>query len=189
MASRARLSQRSAARLWWRAGCALVHCPSSKKRGGMERWTALARLTDAPGGPPRGRADLRKSGRRSPAIRGRRAFRRSIAAFSLLRWAALSETFAPSISQLLAGGRCTSGQSPNAARVRALRRLARGRRAGEGPELPGARHRRTAPVLRRILRFVPPSRRLMRAPLSERGEVENRTEEDQSQGLGLKYST
>src|SRR3954469_20255417 len=26
----------------------------------MERWTALARLTDAPGGSPRGRADLRK---------------------------------------------------------------------------------------------------------------------------------
>jgi hypothetical protein len=57
----------------------------------MERWTALARLTDAPGGPPRGRADLRKI---RPEITGpygdRRAFRRSIAAFSLLRRAALS---------------------------------------------------------------------------------------------------
>src|SRR4051812_28516988 len=57
-------------------GLRLGPFPLEKARG-MERWTALARLTDAPGGSPRSRADLRKFGRRSPApnLRGdRRAF-------------------------------------------------------------------------------------------------------------------
>ena len=53
-----------------------------KKVRGMERWTALARLSDAPVArlavePVSG------NGRRQPAIRGRRAFRRSIAAIAL----------------------------------------------------------------------------------------------------------
>jgi len=61
----------------------------------------------------------------SPEITGRiadrRAFRRSAAAFSLRRRAALSSMarVCPSIvSQLLAGGRSASGRSPDAARVR-----------------------------------------------------------------------
>src|SRR5438045_182763 len=56
----------------------------------MERWTALARLTDAPVARLAVEPISGKFGRRSPAIRGRRAFRRSIAAFLLLRRAALS---------------------------------------------------------------------------------------------------
>jgi len=42
------------------------------------------------------------------------------------------------ISQLLAGDRSVPGRSPDAARVRAVRQHARGRRTNQGPELPGA---------------------------------------------------
>src|SRR3954452_19991348 len=75
-------SQRCAARLSWRAGCASVLSPLKKARG-MERWTALARLSDAPVARLAVEPISGKFGRRSPAIRGRRAFRRSIAAIAL----------------------------------------------------------------------------------------------------------
>jgi hypothetical protein len=47
------------------------------------------------------------------------------------------------VSQLLAGDRCVPGRSPDAARVRAVRQHARGRRTGRRPGVsPGARRRR-----------------------------------------------
>ena len=98
----------------------------------------------------------------------RGAFRRAIAAFSLRRRAALSWPIRvarwivapvaassaerppksagpvrPSSASSWQAGISAAGQSPDAARVRGLRSHARGHRTGEGPELPGARHRRT----------------------------------------------
>jgi len=88
---------------------------------------------------------ISENAQRSPANDGgRRASRRSAAAFSLRRRAALSsmaQRAHRSSAKLLAGGRSASGRSPAAARVRTVRGSARGRRTGEGPELPGARHR------------------------------------------------
>ena len=55
-------------------------------------------------------------------IAHRRASRRSAAAFSLRRRAALSaEIFHSAVSQLLAGDHSVPGRSPDAARVRAVR--------------------------------------------------------------------
>src|SRR5437764_8794990 len=105
-------SQRSAARLSWRAGCALVLSPFKKARG-MERWTALARLTDAPGGPPRGRADLRKirpeiTGHTGPARLP--ALHRGV--FLAASGRAFSSALSAAVSQLLAGGHSAPGRSP-----------------------------------------------------------------------------
>ena len=175
----------------------------------MERWTALARLTDAPGGPPRGRACLRKFGRRQPAHTGAgapsgapsrrssrafrvdpkksesrkprhrqsgRAFRGSRGApqagfpVSAHSRASVLTDGGPAIhvSQLLAGNRSVPGRSPDAARVRGCEPRAR---APHQPSrvIPASA---TEGVSRRISgasRFVPPSRRLMMAPLGGRG--------------------
>jgi hypothetical protein len=141
------------------AGVPFVFFPPPQKRGEQSadrRWCGtphpLARLAVEP---------ISENARRSPASHvGRRAFRRPAAAFSLRRRAALSAVPCTAVSQLLAGDHCVPGRSPDAARVRAVRQHARGRRTGEGPELPGARRRIPGPVLRSRLRPAPPSRRL-----------------------------
>ena len=79
-------SQRSAPRLKWRAGCAVVSSPRPQKRGEMERRAAQTIVSvDVP-------------------LRGRRAFRRSIAAICRDR---SGGTF----SRGAAGGRSASGPS------------------------------------------------------------------------------
>ena len=89
--------------------------------------------------------------------------------------------FAP-ISQLLAGGRSTSGRSPDAARVRTLRRFARGRRTSTRPGIAGRRLPElgtciSGPTVRPALR----ARRLMSAPLSEQGA--NKISADSARGI------
>jgi hypothetical protein len=98
-------------------------------------------------GPPRGRADLRKirpeiTGHTGPAAPSGAPSRR-FPCCAGPRFRAAAQTCPPVVSQLLAGDRCVPGRSPDAARVRAVRQHARGRRTGEGPELPGARHQRS----------------------------------------------
>ena len=69
---------------------------------------------------------ISENAQRSPASDGgRRASRRSAAAFSLRRRAALSTAPSAAVSQLLAGDRCVPGRSPDAARVRGCEPRAR----------------------------------------------------------------
>ena len=127
------------------AGLALSLFPSlAKARGGgapggagAERRTPWPALRS-------GRSPVR---RRSPANdAGRHASRRSTAAFSFRRRAALSTgggwalgSSPPAVSQLLAGDRSAPGRSPDAARVRALRGTPAGAAPAEARDFPRRR--------------------------------------------------
>ena len=108
-----------------------------------------------------------------PMTRARRASRRSAAASSLRRRATLSaEIFHSAVSQLLAGGRSAPGGAPAPPGCEGAN-LARGRRTGRGTGITGRRPPKDPPVVGLLLRFVPPSRRLMRAPLDGRGRADD----------------
>ena len=144
------------------------------KKRGEERWTALARMRTR----PVARLAIRSvPGSGTPATHGgRRAFRRSIAAFSLRRRAALSSSRESCPDRQPAPGRRPS-VPPGGARRRPgawLANHARGRRTSQGPELPGAGCRSFEANLLPDLRPAPPSRRLMSAPLSEQGDAKDK---------------
>src|ERR1043165_5262021 len=189
-ATRDALSQRSAAPLR-RGRVPLLSCsaPLEKMRG-AERRQALVRnaapVARLAVGPISGSPEI------TTGYAGRRASRRSAAAFSLRRRAALfgtggplwvrgrpafrartsAATFRerdqpPSASSWQ--GDIAPGRSPDAARVPVASRTTRAPPRPTAPtsRAPGRRIR--GPVLRSRLRPAPPSRRLMRAPLGEQG--------------------
>ena len=188
-----RASQRSAGPLGGARGLAPSFRSPRIKRGEMERPKTLVRERAHPWPASRSSPSPENSVRRGPAHDGgRRAFRRSIAAFSLRRRAALcvagpvdlpspapvlpfgperpphlTGPNRPPSAKLLAGGHSASGRSPAAARVRAVRQHARGRRTSRCgfPLWPPKLERRissAAPVR-------PATRRLMKRPLGGRG--------------------
>jgi hypothetical protein len=125
----------------------LVLFSAPRKTRGAERRQALVRKRRTPD-RPRGQVHLRKFGRRSPAIdAGRRAFRRSAAAFSLRRRAALSGICA---DQPAPGGGSLCPQAEPRRRPSACCACSTpaGAAPVRGPELPGAGCRKTRPHLK-----------------------------------------
>ena len=104
---------------WQGAG---APCPFSAPRKNEGSRAPTGAGAEAPHPVARLAAGRSPDRRRSPANdAGRRAFRRSAAAFSLRRRAALSpmaQACPPIVSQLLAGDHSVPGRSPDAARVR-----------------------------------------------------------------------
>ena len=145
------VKQQSSARPFERGRVPLRPFPLPKKMRGAERRQALVRKRRTRWSVSR--ADRSPDRRRSPASDvGRRAFRRPAAAFSFRRRAALSGICAD-VSQLPAGDRSVPGRSPDAARVRAMRQHARGRRTSTRPGIAGRR----LPDLRRVSPRPPPA--------------------------------
>src|SRR3954468_20260405 len=112
---RAAAGQSSAARLLWRAGCAVVFFGSPKNEGEQSadrRWCGtphpVARLAVEPiSGSPEITGGIRPPARLSALCCG---------VFLAASGRAFCGAFGAAVSQLLAGGHSTSGRSPDAAR-------------------------------------------------------------------------
>ena len=124
----------------------------------------------APRDPPRGKVDLRIAGDRRPATQAGAPLDALLRRFSLRHRAALSpmvQSVPIAVSQLLAGGRCTSGRSPDAARVPTILRNSHSAigRLESARELPSTRT------------LVPSRESDGRGSVDERREAEDRSSE------------